>query len=188
MAICPNCGKKSIDPILKSKPYLIVKDSLTNNEVEQVIPFTLAGVNKYGKSENTTSYYLAKEFGMVGLNFQIMSLTALWMHEPPTGKKSKDEREAFQKCLDWSISEVIKASVGKKIVLLMGAEVTRTFTGYSVNDISGLVCRSDLMPHVNMVIAAPNPDNIMKQSIGELRNALKVFKEQVQICEQYEKL
>lgn len=188
MAICPSCGKKSIDPILKSKPYLIVKDSLTKNEMEQGIPFTLAGVNKYGKSENTNSYYLAKEFGMVGLNFQIMSLSALWMHEPPKGKRSKDEKELFQKCLDWSISEVLKASVDKKIVLLMGAEVTRTFTGYSVNDVSGLVGKSDLMPHVPVVISAPNPDNMMRMPIGELRNALQVFKEQIQIWEQYSKI
>ena len=188
MAICPSCGKKSLDPIIKSKPYLIVKESVTNNERAQGIPFALSGANKYGKQENSTSYYLMKELGMLGLNMQTLSLTSLWMHEPPKGKRSKEAKENFQKCLDWSTSEVIKASVGKKIVLLMGAEVTRTFTGHSVSDMSGLICQSDLMPYVPVIIPAPNPDNIMKMPIGELRNALSVFKEQIQIYDQYSKI
>lgn len=188
MALCSNCGKKSLDPIIKSKPYLIVKESVTGNEKEQGILFTLAGVNRYGHQENTTSYYLMKELGLVGLNMQVMSLSALWLHEPPKGKRTKDDREFFQKCLDWSISEVIRAAEGKKIVLLMGAEVTRTFTGYSVSDVSGLVCKSDLLPDVPVVIPAPNPDKIMSSPIGELRNALAVFKEQIQIYEQYQNI
>jgi len=188
MALCVNCGKKSLDPIIKSKPYLIVKESVTTNEKEQGIPFTLAGANRYGHPENTASYYLMKELGMVGLNMQSLSLTALWMHEPPKSKRTKDDREFFQKCLDWSISEVIRAAEGKKVILLMGAEVTRTFIGHSVSDVSGLVCKSDLLPDVPTIIPAPNPDKIMASPIGELRNALAVFKEQIQIYEQYQNI
>lgn len=187
MSLCPNCGKKSIDPVQKTKPYLIIKESLTQNEVEQELPFTLSGKNRYGHSENTTSYYLMKELGMVGLNMQVMSLSAFWMHTPPK-VKGKEGKEQFQKCLDWSISEVIRVAEGKKIILMMGAEVTRTFIGYGVSEVSGLVCKSDLLPNVPVIIPAPNPDNIMKQPIGELRNSLKVFAEQIKIYEEYSKL
>lgn len=189
MALCPNCGKKSIDPIIKSKPYLIVKESLTQNEYEQELPFTLSGANKYGHQENTTSYYLMKELGMVGLNMQVMSLSALWMHNPPKAK-GKEAKEQFQKCLDWAISEVIRVAEGKRVILMMGAEVVRTFTGYGVSEVSGLVCKSDLLPITNapVIIPAPNPDNIMKMPIGELRNALKVFAEQIKIYEEYNKV
>jgi len=188
MALCPSCNKKSIDPVLKSKPYLIVKESLTQNEIDQALPFTLTGKNKYGKDEQTNSYYLMKEMGMVGINFQQLSFAALWMHLPPKMGRSKESKANFQGCLDYSVGQVIKAAEGKKIVLLMGAEVTRTFTGYGVSDISGLVCKSDLLPGVPTVIACPNPDNIMKMPIGELRNALKVFAEQIKIYEEYSRV
>lgn len=187
MALCPSCGKKSIEPIIKSRPYLIVKESLTQNEYEQELPFTLSGNNKYGRPENTTSYYLMKELGLVGVNMQVMSLGALWMHTPPKSK-GKDAKEQFQKCLEWSISEVIRLAEGKATILMMGAEITRTFIGHSISDVQGLVCKSDLLPNVPVVVPAPNPDNIMKVPIGELRNALKVFAEQIKIHEEYSKV
>ena len=89
-----------------------------------------------------------------------------------------------------SISEVIWLAEGKRIILMMGAEVVRTFTGYGVSDVSGLICKSDLLPVTNapIIIPAPNPDNIMKQPIGELRNALNVFAEQIKIFEEYAKV
>lgn len=187
MALCPSCGKKSLDPVLKSKPYLIVKESYTQVE-HQSIPFTLTGKNKYGKEENTNSYYVMKELGMVGINMQVLSLHAFWSHTPPKGGKTKDGKAQFQKCLEWSISEVIRLSEGKKIVFLMGAEVTRTFVGHSVSDVTGLVCKSDLLPNVPVIIPCPNPDNIMKQPIGEMRFAMKTFAEQIKIYEEYSKV
>ena len=188
MALCPHCNKKALDPILKSKPYMIIKESFTDNEMEQGNLFTLSGKNKNGYPENTTSYYLMKELGLVGLNLQIMSLSALWLHNPPTGKKTKEARESFQKCFDYSVGEVIKVAKGKKIVLLMGAEIVRTFTGYGVSEVSGLVCKSDLLPDAHIVIPAPNPDKLMSQPIGELRLAVKTFAEQIKIAEQYNKI
>lgn len=189
MAICPNCGKKSLSPILRSKPFLIVKESFTNNEFEQDLLFTLSGKNKYGYDENTTSYYLMKELGMAGVSMQTISLSALWLHTPPKVKKTtKEGREQFQKCLDWSISEVVKIAQGKKIVMLMGAEVVKTFIMKSVSDVAGLVCKSDLLPSVNVIIPAPNPDNIMKQPIGELRFSIKSFAEQIKIHEEYTRI
>lgn len=185
MALCPSCGKKAVDPVLKSKPYIIIKSTLTSNEYEQGLPFTLSGKNKYNRPENTTSYYLMKELGLVGVNMQVLSLSSLWMHTPPKAGKSKDGKEIFQKCLDWSISEVIRICADKKIILMMGADSTRTFVGASVSDTQGLICKSDLLPMVPVIVPAPNPDNIMKVPIGELRNALNVFAEQIKIYEQY---
>lgn len=187
MALCPSCQKKVISPVLKSKPYLVVKESLTQNEIGQELPFALNGKNKHGRDEQTTSYYLMKELGMVGINFQQLSLTALWMHHPPKIGRTKESKVAFQACLDYSISQVIKAAEGKQLVMLLGAEVVRTFTGYGVSEVSGLKCKSDLLPNVPVVIPAHNPDNIMKMPIGELRNALKVFAEEMKIYEEYSK-
>lgn len=186
MALCPSCNKKSLDPVLKSKPYLVVKESFTQVEIDKGVPFTLTSKNKYGRDENTTSYYLMKEMGLAGINFQLMSLSALWAHHPPKAGRDKESKDTFQKCLEWSVSQVIQCAENKKIVFLMGAEVTKIFTGYSVKEISGLVCKSDLLPKVPVVIAAPNPENLMRVPIGELRNSLKTFAEQIKIYEQYE--
>lgn len=188
MSLCPSCNKKSLDPVLKSSPYLVVKESFTNVEMDKGVPFTLTGKNRFGRDENTNSYYLQKEIGMVGINFQLLSLTALWTHTPPKPGRTKESKEAFQKCLDWSVSQVIQCAENKKVVLLMGAEVTRIFTGHSVKEAAGLVCQSDLLPKVPVCIAAPNPDNLMRVPIGELRNALKEFAEQIKIHKQWEKI
>lgn len=188
MALCPSCGKKSIDPIIKSKPYLIIKESLTQNEYVQSLPFTLSGKNKYNRDENTTSYYLMKELGLVGVNMQVLSLGALWMHTPPKAGKTKEGKATFQKCLEWSISEVIRLAEGKATILMMGAEVVRTFIGHSVSEVQGLVCKSDLLSPKTVIIPAPNPDNIMKVPIGEMRNSLKMFAEQIKIYEEYSRI
>lgn len=189
MAICPSCNRGSLDPILKSsKPYLIIKETITQNEIDQEQIFTLSGLNKYKRTEHTTSYYLSKEMGMVGLNLQTFNLATFYSHTLPKSRKTKEDKEVLQKCLDWSIAEVIRVSKDKKIILMMGAEVVRTFTGYGVSEVSGLVCKSDLLLGVPVIIPAPNPDKLMAQPIGEMRNALKVFKEQIKIYEEYQKV
>lgn len=189
MGICVSCNRGSLDPIIKTKrPYLIVKESITQNEIDQEQIFTLSGTNKYNRTEHTTSYYLGKELGMVGLNLQTFNLATFYSHTMPKSKKTKEDKAIIQGCVDWSIAEIIKIAKDKKIILMMGAELVRTFTGYGVSDVSGLVCKSDLLPNVPAIIPAPNPDKIMNQPIGELRNALKVFSEQIKIYEQYEKV
>lgn len=106
----------------------------------------------------------------------------------PKSRKTKEDKEVAQKCLDWSISEVIRVAKDKKIILMMGAEVVRTFIRYGVSEVSGLICKSDLLPKVPTIIPAPNPDKIMNQPIGEMRNALKVFAQQIKIYEEYQKI
>ena len=188
MGICTSCGRGTLEPKLTSKPFLVVKEIVTDKEVESGIVFTMDGVNKWGYPEHTTSYYLAKEMAMVGIQLNTLSLTNLYMHEPNKGKKSKEGKALSQGCLDYSISQVVKAAEGKKIVLLMGAEVIRTFTGYPASDVYGLICKSELLPDVPVVIPCPNSDKIMTQPIGEMRNSLKVFAEQIRIYNEYIKI
>ena len=70
----------------------------------------------------------------------------------------------------------------------MGAEIVKTFTGYNCTDVYGLTVQSDLLPSVPVIVPAPNPDKIMNQPIGELRNVLKVFAEQIKIYNEYSKV
>lgn len=186
--ICPSCGKGAISPKLSSKPYLIVKQDVTQQELDTVSVFVQKGKNKWGYEHNTTAYYLNKELGSFGLQLSQFTLTALYIHQLPKSKKTKEDKEVLQGCIDFSISEVVKLAQGKKIVLLMGSEVSKIFTGYNASETYGLVGKSELLPEVPVVITAPNPDKLMNSPIGELRISLKSLSEQIKIWEQYSKL
>lgn len=188
MAICPSCGRGTLEPKRTSKPFLIVKEMVTDNEIKSNTVFVDTVQNRWGYPEHTVNYYLAKELGMVGVQMNTLSLTNLYMHIPSKSKKTKEAKADAQACLDFSISEVIKEAEGKKIILLMGAEVIRLFTGYSASSVYGLRCKSELLPNVSVIIPAPNSDKLMVMPIGEMRNALKVFAEEIKLYNEYSKI
>ena len=163
---------------------MIIKEIVTQRELEDGL-FCLSSLNKYNRSEHTNSYYLQKEMGLVGLNFNTFSKSALFLHIPPVGKKTKEQKEVSRGCLEYSIETVISLAKDKKIVMLMGADVVRIFTGHGVSETSGLVTKSSLLPNVPVIVPAPNPDNVMFTPIGELRFALKTLSEQIKIYEKY---
>lgn len=183
--ICTSCGKGCLSPKVTSSPVLVVKQEITQNEIKFDTVFVQSGKNKYGHDEHTTSYYLAKEMGMVGLQFNVFSLTNLYLHIPPKGGRKKEDRDIVQRCIDFSISELQKVAKDKKIIFMMGAETIKLFTGYNASSVYGLICKSDLLPDVPVIIPAPNSDKLMNQPIGELRNALGVLSEKIKIYKQY---
>lgn len=182
---CSSCGKGVLLPVIKSKPYMIIKEMVTGNEIETGHPFVQSGKNQYNHEENTASYYLAKEMGKVGLQFSAFSLTNLYMHVPPKSGRTKESKATAQGCTQFSIDELVKVAKDMKIIFMMGAETVKTFTGYNTSDVYGLTCKSDLLPNVPIIIPAPNSDKIMSQPIGELRNALKVLADEIKAYEQY---
>lgn len=186
--ICASCGKGLVLPTIKSKPYMIIKEIVTGNEIQAGKAFVQSGKNSYGHEENTASYYLSKEMGKVGLQFSIFSLANLYMHIPPKSGRSKESKELSQGCTRFSIDELVKVAGNMKIIFMMGAETIKTFTGYNASDVYGLTCTSELLPNVPIIIPSPNSDKIMSQPIGELRNALKVLADEIKIYEQYIKV
>ena len=182
---CSSCGKGVLLPIIRSKPYLIIKEVVTENEIQSGQVFTQSGKNKYQHEENTASYYLAKEMGKVGLQFSTFSFTNFYMHVPPKPGRTKESKAISQGCTQFSIDEMVKVAKDMKIIFMMGAEVVKTFTGYNTSDVYGLVCKSELLPNVPIIIPAPNSDKLMSQPIGELRNALKVLADEIKAYEQY---
>ena len=95
--ICPSCGRGCISPKITSKPIWIIKDQATQNEIDFDTVFSLTGISPYGSNENTTSYYLQKEMGLVNLNFAQFSKTCLHMHMLPKARKLKADREVIEK-------------------------------------------------------------------------------------------
>jgi hypothetical protein len=185
MNICTSCGKGTLSPIIKSSPFLIVKEICTGNEVNSDRVFVQEGENKYHHQEHTTSWYLAKELGMCGLNINTMCLTNLYLHIPPKGGRSKEGKAIVAGCEQFSIDEFIKVAKDMKIILMGGAATIKTFTGYNASEVYGLPCKSELLPNVPVIIPMPNPDKIMSSPIGEMRLALKVFAQQIKVYEQF---
>ena len=186
--ICPSCGKGTLSPKLSNKPFLIVKQDVTQMELDNESIFVQRGKNKYGYEHNTTSYYLNRELGSLGLQLSQFNLTSLYMHQLPKAKKTKEDKAILQGCIDFSIAEVGKLAQGKKIVLLMGSETVKLFTGYNASEVYGLTVKSELLPDVPVIIPAPNPEKLMNQPIGEMRIALKSLAEQIRILKQYEEV
>ena len=182
-AVCPSCGRGVLTPRPSKRPILIVKDNVTQGEIEFSTIFGLTGISPFGNQENSASYYLQKEFGMAGLNMESFAMTCLHLHTPPKAKKTKADREIVQGCVDFGTKQLVEFIQPYKLILTLGSEVTKFLTGYNASTVYGLVCQSQFTPAV--VVPAPNSDKIMAQPIGELRNALKVFAEQVKILDQY---
>lgn len=187
--ICPSCGKGTVSPKLSNKPYLIVKQELTQMEIDTGSIFVQKGKNKWGYEHNTTAYYLNRELGNFGLQLSQFNQTALYMHQLPKKGRTKEDKEILQGCIDFSISEVVKLAQGKKIILLMGSETVKVFTGYSASDVYGLnVSPSEYFPEAPVIIPAPNPDKLMNQPVGELRISLKSLSESIKAFEQYQRV
>lgn len=188
MNICTSCGKGVLLPVVKSSPYLIVKEIVTVNEIESQTPFVREVKNKWGYDEYTTNHYFNMELGKVGLQLAEFSLTSFYMHVPPKGGRTKEQKAGLQGCLDYSMQEFIKIAQDKKVILLMGAQAVKLITGYGISDVYGLTLTSELLLTVPVIIPAPNGDKIMSQPIGEMRLALKNFANQIRIHKEYSKI
>ena len=188
MNICPSCGKGSLLPVIKSSPYMIVKEIVTGNEIQSQEPFVRSVKNKWGYDEDTTNHYLNMELGRVGLQLSEFTLTNLYMHVPPKGGRTKEQKATLQGCLDYSLSEFIKLAEDKKIILLMGAQAVKLITGYGISDVYGLTLKSEMLPNVPVIVPAPNSDKMLSQPIGEMRLALRNFANQIKLHKEYSKV
>jgi hypothetical protein len=182
--ICPSCGKGiPLAPKITSRPFLIVKDSLTSLEVSDECFWSSNQRVRNGDAPRR----FAQEMAKVGLQLSTFSTTALWMHEPWGSRKTKVDREKYKGCLNFSVANVMSSTEGMKIVLLAGAETAGIFTEYNASDIYGLAGKSDLFSHVPVVMVIPNPDKIYDyQTIGEMRFSLQQLAEQIDILKSYE--
>jgi len=184
--ICSSCGQGTLSPRMTSSPFMIIKEVVTNNELESGTVFVQKGKNQNGYEENTSSYYLNRELGMQGLQLSSFSQSCLFMHHIHKGGRTKEGKEVEQGCIDYSIGELIKIAQNKKIIFMMGAKTINLFTGYNASDVYGLVCKSELLPEVPVIIPSTNSDKIMKMPIGEMRNSIAVLAEQIKIYKQYQ--
>ena len=182
MNICKSCGVGILTPILNNSPFMVVKNSITDSELTENELFVQRTKNKWGYDEDTTSYYLNREFGYRGLSLRSFSLASFYQHKVP----KKGNKEVLAECERLALEHFIEIAKDKKIIFLMGAEAIRIVTGYGASSVYGLVCKSEYLPNVPVIIPAPNSDKLMSQPIGELRNSIRVLSEQIEIYRQYQ--
>lgn len=161
---CPHCGKLLVMPAgTASSPILLVGEFPGVEEIKSGVPFV-------GK----TGDVLSSELSRVGINLRSTYMTNLWLHQ-----EDKDCK------LDYHMDHLIASLAGRKYILLMGSSVMRALTGKGVMEMSGLIVKSDYLPRRSVAVACPNPASAFKRgsTIGEMRHAIKTFKE---VMERYE--
>lgn len=188
MSVCSSCGKGLSNPHLRVSPVLVVKEQITQNEIQFDTVFLQSFVNKNGYDEKTSSFYLSKEFGMAGLQLPSFNLTNYYMHVLPKGGRKKEEREIPERCEEATLTEFLKVAKDKRIIFMMGASLIKKFTGHNASEVYGLPCKSELLPDAWVIIPAPNSDKLMNSPIGEMRLAIKSLAEQIKIYKEYKEI
>lgn len=161
---CPICGRDDCVPAsgLKSSPILLVAEFPGKDEV------------KYGKPLcGASGGVLKAELSYLGIDIKQLRICNLWLHEP-----SKD-KALDEKCLAYSASKVIEEAKGKKIILLIGSDAVKYFTGYSVSKVAGLKLTSSYFS-IPIIMAMPNPAEVFHGSIGEVRLSLQKFVKEIE--------
>ena len=110
----------------------------------------------------TAGFVMRKELARVGLDLTQFRVSSLWIHEP-----TKNEE-----CFKVSYDAVLEEAKGKKFILLVGAEVVETFTGYKVSDVSGLQVDSPVLS-APIIYAMVSSSMALARSVGEVRLSIE---------------
>ncbi len=150
--VCPVCFDKLVQPTGNPKSEILLVGSAPG---EQELLELEAFVGWTGKN-------FRRELAIAGLDFYQCRSTNLWLHKP---NKSEE-------CFNFCLEQVIKEAIGKKLILLMGAETVSFLTGHKVSDVCGLWVESTYFS-CDKIMAMFNPAQLTHGGIGEIRLALK---------------
>jgi len=154
---CPVCGNQGYVPASgnKKSDILLVGEFPGDEEIKKGIPM----IGPMGR-------VLRTELGVLGIDIRNLRKMNVWFH-PKNDNKD---------CFEYGVQEVIKEAKNKRVILLMGDEVVKYFTGKSVSKVCGLQVQSDYLscPHI---FACINPAQVFQRGhgVGEIRLALQKF-------------
>lgn len=157
---CPNCKDKLVTPAGPTKADILLMGEFPGyNELVRGYPFVSIPERK------TAGYILQSELGRVGIQMGTCRATNLWQHN-----KSKN-------CdITWHIDTAFKEIKDRKIVVVMGSDVSEILFKTKIMDVSGLILEHDAFPDVKFLMS-PNPASVLHSPIGEFRLAMKRLKE-----------
>lgn len=152
---CPECGTEDVVLAFgdKKSPILIIGEYPEDTETIRGIPFT-----------GSMGVLLKQELAFLGIDLNSLRRCNLWIHVP--NKKAE--------CKEHSQKLSIQETKGKQIVLLIGSDVVKFFTGEKISEVNGLQVQSDLTS-APVIMACVNPSAVFKNGVGELRFALREF-------------
>lgn len=145
----------------KTSPILVIGGFPGTDEIKRGKPLV-----------GRTGTVLRMELARVGVDLNRMRLTNLWLHP-----KLKPKDVTYQDCFDYGFEEAVKEAKGRKLILLIGADAVKTFTGYNVSEVTGLVVPSKYLSA--KVMCMVQPTTVFKESLGEVRLSLKKFSKEV---------
>jgi len=166
---CPICGSTDVVPPSgnEDSPYLIIAAFPGKDEVKEHAPMV-------GK----TGGVLGAELRKLGRDKSEFRITNLFLHPPSTDKKDPN----YEKCFNYGAEQAIKEAVGRKAILLVGAETVKYFCNCSVESYCGLKVTSQYLSCEN-IYAIIQPTNVFKGGVGEFRLALSKFVRQLERIE-----
>ena len=162
---CPICKREDCVPTagLRDSPILLIGEKPGDDEVKYGKPFCGA-----------SGGVLKAELAYFGVDIKRLRICNLWLHEP-----SKD-KALDEKCLAYSAGKVVEEAKGKKVILLIGSDAVKYFTGYSVSKVAGLHVTSSYLS-APVIMAMPNPAEVFhKGGIGEVRLSLQKFAKEIE--------
>lgn len=152
---CPSCH--TVDTVLpygpRHSPVLIIGDHPGPDELRDGKPFVGA-----------TGGVLRSELGRVKLDINRIRMTNLWLHAPNNNDG----------CLEFGAKQAIKEGMNRKVILLIGSDTVKYFTGLSVSEYNGLIVPCQWFPHA-VVVVSLQPATVFHGTVGEIRFALQTF-------------
>lgn len=157
--ICPVC---KIDEIVlphgnRNSSILVIGEFPNDEDIKKGIPFA-----------SSSGTVLRQELGYFGVDLQSTRRCYLWIHTPNKNKS----------CFDYGLNLCIQNAKDKKIILLLGSEPVKLFTGEKVTDVNGLQVQSNYFS-APIIMACIHPSSVFNSPVGELRFALKNFANKV---------
>jgi len=151
---CPICGDEDCVPIAgnKDSKVAIIAEFPGREEIIKGRPM----VGNMGD-------LLRFELGKLGVDLKRLRVGNLWHHY----------KNGNEQCLQYGAQQIINDSIGREVILPLGSDTVKYFTGMNVSDVSSLIVESDYFSCT--LFASVNPAIAFHQGIGEVRLALEKF-------------
>lgn len=157
---CPNCGNQLVVPVgPEDAPVLLIGEFPGYNEIVRGYPF-VSGV----KNKTLSGDILKAELARVGVQMFACRATNLWQHE-------KNEKGCD---ISWHIDTAFKEFAGRKIIVCLGSDVSKTLFKTNIMDVAGMVLEHEAYPGIKFLLS-PNPAIALHGPLGELRHALSIL-------------
>ncbi len=157
---CRHCGHKLIAPAGPVKSEILLIGNMPEKE----------GIIEGSPWADRGAEVLRKELLAVGMQAGRCRLTNMWLH-------TKNPKDCDK---DWHITQMFREVVGKKFILIMGAETLQAFLpGAKVSAWSGLEIVAPDIPKGARAMAMVHPAVALRDVHGEIQFAIRNFAEMI---------